>query len=70
MKLNIKDVMEYTGMSRVEVLGNLSRALGTTDTKWRCGATGRISDGLYDCTCDSVLCDLGEEVSVAPLEGK
>ncbi len=40
--------------------------LGRITEGWRCGATGSISRDQHECSCDHVLCDLGEVVSVSP----
>ena len=64
--MNIEQVMEATGYTREQIKMEMSRALGKIETWWRCGATGLISEGPFDCSCDSILCDLGEEVTVTP----
>lgn len=64
--MTVAEVAKHTGLTEAQIRAEITSALGRTETMWRCGATGRISDGPYDCSCDSVLCDLGEEVTVAP----
>ncbi len=64
--MNLEEVVEYTGWTEAEVKQTITRDLGKITTAWRCGESGRTSDSSYDCSCDSVLCDLGEEVIVLP----
>ncbi len=66
MMMTPQEVAEYVGMTVVQVMAMRTPALGSTETGWRCGESGRISESTYDCSCDSVLCDLGEYVTVSP----
>ena len=66
MMMTPQEVADYVGLTVDEVMGMRTVALGRTETYWRCGESGRISESTYDCSCDSVLCDLGEYVTVSP----
>ncbi len=62
----IKDIAKQLDWTEAKVRHNLAYSLGKTEEWWRCGATGTISEGPYECSCDSILCDLGESVTVIP----
>lgn len=61
-----EEVAAYVGESIEQVLARRVRTIGTTEKMWRCGQTGNIVEGTYNCSCDSVICDLGEWVTVTP----
>ena len=68
MTMTPEEVAEYVGQTVEQVMAQRTPALGRTETGWRCGESGRISESSYDCSCDSVLCDLGEYVTISPKE--
>ena len=64
--MNVKEIAHMLGMTEAQVLAQRTTALGRVDKMWRCGTNGTITNDVYDCSCDSVLCDLGEWVIVIP----
>lgn len=65
-EMSIAEIAKYVRIPESEVLLHRSPAVGRTEEMWRCGRTGRISEGEWDCNCDSVFCSLGEWVTVKP----
>jgi hypothetical protein len=66
--MEIKEIALLLRISVPEVERRLTWELGKETVGWRCGETAIISEGPHDCPCDSILCDLGEEVVITPKE--